>query len=418
MMPLLHVSVVAALCALAGLGCQRSKEAAPEAQVTSSAQPGELELPTELSVDPSLLESGRIALATAASPLAADARSAPGEVVSSPEGEAEVGVLVMGRVDELKADVGDTVKKGQVLAWVRSPEVGAARAEMARSASRRDLEKSRLARQETLQKDGATTQAAVDAAQAAFRAAEVDHSAAAYRLSALGAPSGSGARFALTSPIDGVITERDVKLGAAIRADEMLFRVVAPTQVLIVARYREGGEGVPPAGTQVDVSLRGAEQRQACRAIVETSSDVVDPRTRTILARLKPVGECPGLRPGAYVEVHRSDGAATRAVAPAASAAAGAPSASPVGSAAMPDTPMADAPIQLPAEAVVYVRGRETVFVKGSAPGQFLARRVHVESMDGRVAYVSEGVAAGEQVVVKGTILLKGEMLRDVLGGE
>src|SRR5262249_8759849 len=51
---------------------------------------------------------------------------ANGQIVAADDRQARVGVRVPGRVHALQAAVGDTVKKGQVLAIVESPELGRA----------------------------------------------------------------------------------------------------------------------------------------------------------------------------------------------------------------------------------------------------------------------------------------------------
>jgi len=261
-------------------------------------------------------------------------------------------------------------------------------------------------RQEELQRQGATSQANLDEARASARAAEADYSSAALRISALGANSGSGSRYGLVSPIDGVITESTAVLGAAVRPEQLLFRVIAPERVLILARFPEGKSGIPRAGDKVRIVPRGFSTQVACEAVVETNTKVVDPHTRTVLVRLKPADDCLHLRPGAYVEVAPLDGDVSL----------------------NNDRPLKDEPeaevtanavaVQIPSQAVVYVRGKETVFVAASSQGKFHARAVHVISVNGEFTTIDEGVEVGDQVVARGTILLKGEMLREVLGGE
>lgn len=388
---------VVAVLLLSVVACDRSSE---ESQPAPEEQPGAASLPTDLSVDPALLSSGRITLEEARPAGAGGMRRIPGEVVSAPDGAAEVGPLSSGRIAEILVNVGDTVKKGQTLAWLVSPDVGGARADVARGSAARELQRSRLARQEELEKQGATSQSNLDEARASARSAEADYTSATQRLNALGATTGSGSKYGLVSPIDGVITESRAVLGAAARSEELLFRVIAPEKVLIVARFPEGRSGIPDAGDKVRIVPRGASNQVECGAVVETNAKVVDPHTRTVLVRLRPESSCAHLRPGAYVEV--------------APLQVGAPEDS--DQAAALDKGAAF--VRIPSRAVVSVREKETVFVADSVAGKFHARAVHVASVDGEFATVDEGLRVGDRVVVRGTILLKGEMLREVLGGE
>lgn len=382
--------------------CDKPEKVEPAAEEKT----GEAALPTELHVDRALLTSGRITLEEARPAGPDGMRRIPGEVVSSPDGAAEVGPLSSGRIAEILVNVGDTVKKGQTLAWLVSPDVGSARADVTRGAAARELQRSRLLRQEKLETQGATSESNLDEARAAARSADADYSSAAQRLSALGATTGSGSKYGLVSPIDGVITESTAVLGAAARPEELLFRVVAPEKVLIVARFPEGKSGIPSAGDKVRIVPRGASTQNACEAVVETNTKVVDPHSRTVLVRLRPESSCAHLRPGAYVEVAPLDGGAAE----------DAPDGS-TGVAEAASNKGASA-VQIPSQAVVYVREKETVFVADSTEGKFHAREVHVASVDGELSTIDEGLRAGERVVVRGTILLKGEMLREVLGGE
>lgn len=378
---------------------QAHKQDQPAAQLPEAG----VELPTELGVDPMLISSGRITLEVVRRAAPGGGARIAGEVVSSPEGAAEVGVLSSGRISGIEVNVGDAVTQGQTLAWVESPLVGGARAALARSLAAREFQKSRAARQEQLEKEGATSQSSLDEARAATRVAEADYTSAVLQLSSLGANAGSGSRYSLVAPIAGVIAESTAVLGSAVRAEQLLFRVIAPEKVLILARFPEGRGNVPEAGTKVRIVPRGASSQTECEAVVETNARVVDPHTRTILVRLRPVKNCTPLRPGAYVEVAPPQGGGSDAAAD-------------QNTATVTNSNADD--VQVPSEAVVYVRGEATVFVADKETGKFHARAVQLTSVDGALTTLNEGVKVGEQVVSRGTILLKGEMLREVLGGE
>jgi multidrug efflux pump subunit AcrA (membrane-fusion protein) len=74
--------------------------------------------------------------------------------------------------------------------------------------------------------------------------------------------------------------------------------------------------------------------------------------------------------------------------------------------------------VRVPREAVLDVRGLTTVFVGQGELGSFVARTVVIQAEAGTDVLLESGVNIGEQVVVRGMIYLKGEMLRDSLGGE
>jgi hypothetical protein len=67
---------------------------------------------------------------------------------------------------------------------------------------------------------------------------------------------------------------------------------------------------------------------------------------------------------------------------------------------------------------VVDLRGIPTVFVAVGEPGEFVARAVEVAPSIGHIIPVKLGLQPGEKVATQGIVLLKGEAMADILGGE
>jgi hypothetical protein len=116
---------------------------------------------------------------------------------------------------------------------------------------------------------------------------------------------------------------------------------------------------------------------------------VVDAQ-RSVPIRLELDGACPELIVGGYVDV---------------AFAFDAPLAPDAGA----------APIVVPRDAVIDVKGASVVFVQ-RAPTAFTAEPVVVVPGEGPDAVIASGVGDGDTVVVEGTLLLKGELLRSELG--
>src|SRR5438445_10671615 len=64
--------------------------------------------------------------------------------------------------------------------------------------------------------------------------------------------------------------------------------------------------------------------------------------------------------------------------------------------------------LAVPKEAVIEVAGKPFVFVQ-SADGRYVRRPVVTGAISGDTIQIREGLQAGERVVVKGALLLKGE---------
>jgi cobalt-zinc-cadmium efflux system membrane fusion protein len=269
--------------------------------------------------------------------------------------------------------------------------VGRAAAELLRARARAVVAQKKLARQLALDKEGATSQNAVDEARADALVAEADLAAARTLLFQLGAgepssePSALGIRVAVRAPIDGVVVRRHAVLGGAVTPDHALFEIVAKERTAVLAAVPEGAE-VPPVGTAARLYPRATTGE--CEAVVSADLGVVEGATRARSIRVEAKGACPFLVTGGWVEVGLATAVATT-------------------------TPV----LVVPAEAVVEVHGVPVVFVLAAegATIVFRPRTVRLGPSVGLDAVVEDGVGVGERVAVGGTLLLKGELLRSEL---
>ncbi len=347
-------------------------------------------------VDPRLVDEGRVRTAPVLRKTPVGVVRLPADVVASAEGAAEAGSLLPGRVARFEIREGDRVKRGQVLAWIDAPEAARAVADLVRARSRTETQTRKVTRLEGLVASEAAAQAALDEARLERDLARADLAAARTVVTNLGLAeppptSGTGAlpqigaQLPVRSPVDGTVVERGAPLGAYIAPDTHLFRIVSEGRVLVDARLPDGAD-VPPAGTAASVKPRGTAE--PCAARVLGVLPQVDPSTRSRKVRLAPEGSCGGLVGGAQAEVEiemRATGADTLVV---------------------------------PAAALVDLRTATVVFAGTGAKGTFEVRPVEPGVRVGDDVVIRAGLKDGEQVVVEGTVLLKGELIRAELGGE
>lgn len=109
--------------------------------------------------------------------------SATGEVVPNTNKVVKVGSIVSGRISRLRANVGDSVRAGQVLATVDSTDVGQARAAYSRAAANLRLAQKKLTTTKRLAGAGVFAQKPVDEVRreraevaSEYASAQVDHS--------------------------------------------------------------------------------------------------------------------------------------------------------------------------------------------------------------------------------------------------
>jgi membrane fusion protein, multidrug efflux system len=197
-----------------------------------------------------------------------------------------------GVVTEIKAEEGDLVRKGTVLAVLSSPsiEAGSERARLELAAAQRKYEQS-----EKLHQTGAISDAEFLEASDAFGIAKASYQEA----------RGTRGFTRLTSPIDGTVAIRNVRIGELAGGAEAAFQVVDLNRLRVIVNLSEGD--LTHLGVGQPVSLAGT-YNTAVRATgsVLRISPVVDAATGTIRVTLAvdPMsGEGPHLRPGQFVEV-------------------------------------------------------------------------------------------------------------------
>ena len=217
------------------------------------------------------------------------------------EDETAVAFRIPGRMIERTVNVGDRVRKGQVLARLEQMNernqllsaqaaLNAARAERVRAADA-------LQRQESLIGEGFTTRANLDTALAAFRAAEAQVKSAQAQVQMAEDLVGF---TVLTAEFDGSVTARGAEAGEVVQGGQMIVRIA-----------REGGTDavfeVPPqvmrAGdrrTPVEVNLT-EDPRIKATGLVREVSPQANPITGTFTVRVGLQDPPPGMLLGSVV---------------------------------------------------------------------------------------------------------------------
>ena len=148
--------------------------------------------------------------------------SFPAEALVEAVQQAEVGAQVAGRVLEVKADAGKSVRKGELLMRIDAREAEeAARAAGAQYANARlNYERSK-----TLKDQKFLSQAAVDKARADFDAASANRAAA----------GASQSHASILSPITGIVARRHAELGDMATPGKPLFTIYEPAGLRVTA---------------------------------------------------------------------------------------------------------------------------------------------------------------------------------------
>jgi RND family efflux transporter MFP subunit len=185
------------------------------------------------------------------------------------------------KLAEVRVNVGDVVKKGQVLA-VFSPEtvradIAQSRASLAEARATAADAAGNAARARTLQATGALSQQQINQYQTTEQTAKARVEAAE---AVLAAQEVRGRNTQVLAPDDGVISARTATVGSVVAAGTELFRLIRQGRLEWRAEVTSAELGRIAVGTTAFVvSASGAQVRGKVRSIAPT----VDPQTRAAL---------------------------------------------------------------------------------------------------------------------------------------
>jgi RND family efflux transporter MFP subunit len=222
--------------------------------------------------------------------------------------EAPIFARTSGYLRTWYTDIGDPVKKGQLMGEIETPEVDQqlrqSVADLATAQANADLAKTTdvrwkglLANEAVSQQDADTRagQAAASKAQAASAQANVG------RLRELESFK------RIVAPFDGVVTARNTDIGALISAGQTsgsaLFRVADTQKLRIYVDVPEPYAPKTKPGIGVELRFTGHPGKHYPATLVRTAR-ALDPTLRTLRVELQVDNSQGELFPGAYAEVH------------------------------------------------------------------------------------------------------------------
>jgi RND family efflux transporter MFP subunit len=239
--------------------------------------------------------------------------SAAEEVVLPGNAQAYVATPIYARINGyLKMwyfDIGARVKSGQLLAEIETPEVDRqldqARADLATAQANYELAQTTATRYQSLFKSDSVAKQDVDDRVGDLQAKKAMVDSATFNVRRLEETQHFQKVYA---PFDGVITARNIDIGALINAGsnapgKELFDIAATARLRVYINVpQQYSRDVAPGG-RAELTLAEFPGRRFAGEIVRTS-DAIDPASRTLLTEVdvdNPRGE---LLPGAFLSVH------------------------------------------------------------------------------------------------------------------
>ena len=289
-------------CAALGLlltGCGGKAE-----DVSKAGAPPDAKVEKEQDVNVMQVDNPKqFPLVTASERFATSTLSATGTVAPDITRTVPVISMASGRVVEIRARLGDSVQKGQVLLRVQSPDIASAFSDYRKAVTDEALTSKQFERAQILYDKGAISLNDFQVAQDAEDKAKVDVETTLERLHVLGAdqdhPSGV---VDIKAPVSGVITDQQVTNASGVQAlaGSNPFTISDLTEVWILCDVYENDLLSVHVGETAEIRLNAYPDKVFTGRIGNISS-ILDPTTRTAKVRLQVAN--PGLlmRVGMFV---------------------------------------------------------------------------------------------------------------------
>ncbi|MBK4734656.1 efflux RND transporter periplasmic adaptor subunit [Noviherbaspirillum pedocola] len=302
----------------------------------------------------------------------------PGEIRYNEDKTAHVVPRLAGVVESVHANLGQKVKRGEVLAVIASTGLSEQRSELLTAQKRLALAQTTYEREKKLWEDRISAEQDYLQARQAKQEAEIAVQNARQKLQALGASAtGRGGlnNYEIRAPFDGIIMEKHISLGEAVKEDASIFTISDLSTVWAEVAVPAKDLGIVRVGQKVTV--RATSFEASATGTISYVGSLLGEQTRTARARVTLANPDTAWRPGLFINV---DIVAAQA----------------------------QAIIAVPADVVQTVDGKPTVFLR--VPGGFVAREVTLGRSDGKLVEVTAGLPAGASYAAANSFIIKSEL--------
>ena len=322
------------------------------------------------------IKAANMAIESAAAARIRSLLQLPGEIKFNEDRTAHVVPRVAGVVESVPANLGQEVKRGQVLAVLSSAMLSEQRSELQSAQRRLALARTTYEREKKLWQEKISAQQDYLQAEQAMQEAQIAVANANQKLLALGATPGSSAlgRYELRAPFDGMVVEKHISLGESVKEDASVFTISDLSTVWAEISVAANNLNLVRIGEPV--TIRSSAFDQTASGTVSYLGSLVGAQTRTATARVTVTNPQRVWRPGLFVNVELVSSEV-------------------------------EAPVTVSAEAVQTVEGKSTVFLK--VPGGFMPQAVQTGRSDGQRVQIVSGLAPGSAYAASGSFVVKSQ---------
>jgi cobalt-zinc-cadmium efflux system membrane fusion protein len=197
--------------------------------------------------------------------------------------------IATGRVVEIRARLGDTVKKGQLLLRVQSADIAAAFSDYRKAVADEKLARSQFERAKLLYEKGAFSLNDYQTAEDVENKAQVDVETAAERLRVLGSPLDHPSGIVeVYAPVSGVITDQQVTNAAGVAGlgSPNPFTISDLSYVWILCDVYENDLANVHVGETAEIRMN-AYPDKVLRGEIANIGQILDPNLRTAKVRIE-----------------------------------------------------------------------------------------------------------------------------------
>ncbi|MDO9101513.1 MAG: efflux RND transporter periplasmic adaptor subunit [Candidatus Nitrotoga sp.] len=347
--------------------------------------------PSVVKVAPEFLKRLTVTLANEGD--VAETLRVPARVEVNEHRVARIGAAVTGRVTEIHAFLGQTVKRGDVLTTLNSTELATAQLAYLKALSQEALQRRAVERARLLFAADVIGGAELQKREADLVQARAELHASHEQLKVLGMAKSAIAQLAATrrvnslstiiATLDGVVIERNVTSGQVVQPADALFTVADLSHVWLVAEVTEQQAALVKKGEVVQAEIPALDGKRIEGQLIFIA-DTVNPDRRTVKVRMDAENHERLLKPEMLASMLILVKSQRRLV--------------------------------VPAAAVVREENKDHVFVQLDDK-RFQLRRVLLGQESHAYFPVLEGIKIGERIVTEGGFHLNNERKREELGG-
>ncbi len=313
----------------------------------------------------------------------------PGEINLNYDKTARISPRVRGKTIKVFKGLGDTVKKGEVLAIISSRELANTKAEYLAAIERLKLAKTVLERERKLWEKQITSQQEYLEAEKNYTEAKINYTTIKQKLFSFGIGEKELKKlendgnddltlYPIKAPFDGIILTKNISIGENVSEDTEIYTISDLSTVWALITVYPQYLNYVNKGQKVYIKFNNGTKDIVGK--IDFIAPVVGEETRTSTARVVINNPDYQYKPGMFFT-------------------------------AIIKLPGKEAEVAVPTDAIQEIDGEKYVFVKKG--NYFEPRKVKIGRTNDKYAEILEGVTKGEEVVYKGSFTLKAQMTKD-----